>query len=40
MSKSAKKDLYEAPDYYLLDELLTDEHKLIRATARDWVKKK
>ncbi len=39
MSKSTKKDLYEAPDYYLLDELLTDEHKLIRATARDWVKK-
>ncbi|RYG17219.1 MAG: acyl-CoA dehydrogenase, partial [Chitinophagaceae bacterium] len=39
MSKSVKKDLYEAPDYYLLDELLTDEHKLIRATAREWVKK-
>src|SRR6195952_1049369 len=35
----AKTDLYEAPDYYLLDELLTDEHKLIRQTARDWVKK-
>jgi glutaryl-CoA dehydrogenase len=34
----AKTDLYEAPDYYLLDELLTDEHKLIRQTARDWVK--
>lgn len=39
MSRSTKKDLYEAPDYYLLDELLTDEHKLIRATAREWVKK-
>jgi glutaryl-CoA dehydrogenase len=35
----AKTDLYEAPDYYLLDELLTDEHKLIRASVRDWVKK-
>src|SRR6201985_2574644 len=35
----AKTDLYEAPDYYLLDELLTDEHKLIRATVRDWVKR-
>ena len=34
-----KTDLYESPDYYLLDELLTDEHKLIRATVRDWVKK-
>src|ERR1700712_2418149 len=35
----AKTDLYEAPDYYLLDELLSDEHKLIRQTARDWVKR-
>ena len=34
-----KTDLYESPDYYLLDELLTDEHKLIRSTVRDWVKK-
>ena len=32
-------DLYQAPDYYLLDDLLTDEHKLIRDSARDWVKK-
>jgi glutaryl-CoA dehydrogenase len=35
----AKTDLFESPDYYLMDELLTDEHKLIRATVRDWVKK-
>jgi glutaryl-CoA dehydrogenase len=34
----AKTDLYEAPDYYLLDELLSEEHKLIRASVRDWVK--
>jgi len=34
-----KTDLYESPDYYLLDELLTDEHKLIRSSVRDWVKK-
>jgi glutaryl-CoA dehydrogenase len=34
-----KTDLFEAPDYYLLDELLTSEHKLIRATVREWVKK-
>jgi len=34
-----KKDLFESPDYYLLDELLTSEHKLIRSTVRDWVKK-
>lgn len=32
-------DRYQAPDYYSLDELLTDEHKLIRDTARAWVKK-
>ena len=32
-------DRYIAPDYYLLDDLLTDEHKLIRDTARAWVKK-
>ena len=35
----SKTDLYESPDYYLLDELLTEEHKLIRKTVRDWVKK-
>jgi glutaryl-CoA dehydrogenase len=34
-----KTDLFESPDYYLLDELLTDEHKLIRSSVRDWVKK-
>src|SRR5690554_2708926 len=34
-----RSDLYVAPDYYQMDDLLTDEHKLIRDTARDWVKK-
>ena len=34
-----KQDLFQAPDYYNLDELLTEEHKLIRDSARDWVKK-
>lgn len=33
------QDLYQHPDYYLLDELLSDEHKLIRDTVRAWVKK-
>jgi glutaryl-CoA dehydrogenase len=28
---------YKAPDYYLADELLTDEHKIIRKAVRDWV---
>ena len=32
-------DSYEGHDYYLMDELLTEEHKLIRQTVRDWVKK-
>ncbi|MDR0193801.1 MAG: acyl-CoA dehydrogenase family protein [Myroides sp.] len=34
-----RPDLFQAPDYYLLDDLLTDEHKLIRDTARAWVKR-
>ena len=33
------KDLFQAPDYYQLDELLTEEHKMVRDAARDWVKK-
>jgi len=33
------QDLYQAPDYYLLDELLTEEHVLIRDSAREWVKR-
>lgn len=32
-------DRFQAPDYYLLDDLLSDEHKLIRNTVREWVKK-
>ncbi|WP_271405486.1 acyl-CoA dehydrogenase family protein [Tenacibaculum soleae] len=34
-----KPDLFQAPDYYQIDDLLTDEHKLVRDTAREWVKK-
>jgi glutaryl-CoA dehydrogenase len=34
-----KTDLYQAPDYYQMDDLLSDEHKLIRDTARAWIKK-
>ena len=32
-------DRYEAHDYYNMDDLLTEEHKLIRDAARAWVKK-
>ncbi|MCK8521099.1 acyl-CoA dehydrogenase family protein [Aquimarina sp. D1M17] len=34
-----KPDLFEAPDYYQIDELLSDEHKLVRDAARSWVKR-
>jgi glutaryl-CoA dehydrogenase len=34
-----EKDLYQHPDYYLVDELLSDEHKLIRDSVRAYVKK-
>ena len=34
-----KPDLFQSPDYYLLDELLSDEHKMVRDAARAWVKK-
>jgi glutaryl-CoA dehydrogenase len=34
-----KPDLFEAPDYYNVDELLTEEHKLVRDAAREWVKR-
>jgi glutaryl-CoA dehydrogenase len=38
-SRSYKQDLFESPDYYLVDELLTEEHRLIRQSVREWVKK-
>jgi glutaryl-CoA dehydrogenase len=34
-----KTDQYQAPDYFNMDDLLTDEHKLIRDSAREWIKK-
>ena len=37
--KANKPDLYAHPDYYLMDELLTEEHKLVRGMVRDYVKK-
>ncbi len=32
-------DEFESPDFYVLDDLLTEEHKLIRSSVRDFVKK-
>jgi glutaryl-CoA dehydrogenase len=34
-----KPDLFEAPDYYNLDDLLSEEHLLVRDAARQWVKR-
>lgn len=34
-----RTDLFEAPDYYNLDDLLSEEHKLVRDAARQWVKR-
>lgn len=38
-NNSMQKDLYQHPDYYLVDELLTEEQKLIRDSVRAYVKK-
>ncbi|HNQ83842.1 MAG TPA: acyl-CoA dehydrogenase family protein, partial [Bacteroidales bacterium] len=29
--------LYNPPDHYLVDDLYTEEHKIVRQAARDWV---
>ncbi len=33
------QDRFQSHDYFLVDELLTDEQKLIRNSVREWVKK-
>jgi alkylation response protein AidB-like acyl-CoA dehydrogenase len=33
------KDRFQYHDYYLMDELLTEEHILVRNSVREWVKK-
>lgn len=32
-------DQFQSPDYFLVDELFTEEHKLIRESVRNYVKK-
>ncbi len=39
LKKAAGQDLYQHHDYYLLDEMLSEEHVLIRQSVQDWVKK-
>src|SRR6056297_2791490 len=34
-----RTDNFQAPDYYNIDELLTDEHKMVRDASREWVKR-
>src|SRR5699024_3020382 len=34
-----KTDNFQSPDYYNLDALLSDEHKMVRDATRDWVKR-
>jgi glutaryl-CoA dehydrogenase len=36
---AVKTDTFQSPDYYQLDDLLTEEHKLIRESVRSYVKK-
>lgn len=36
---ATRTDLFQSPDYFGVDELLTEEHKLIRETVRNYVKK-
>lgn len=37
--KRNKADQFESPDFYALDDLLSDEHKLVRSSMRDFVKR-
>jgi glutaryl-CoA dehydrogenase len=36
---AARTDLFTSPDYYNLDDLLTEEQKLVRESVRNYVKK-
>jgi len=39
MASSLKNDVFQSPDYYQVDDLLTEEQKLIRESVRAYVKK-
>ncbi len=36
---AAKTDLFQSPDYYNVDDLLTEEQKMVRDSVRNYVKK-
>ncbi len=39
IQKSAKQDVFEHPDFYGMDDLLTEEHIMVRGAVRDFVKR-
>lgn len=39
MKTSSQEDRYQHHDYYQVDDLLSEDHKLARQVVRDWVKK-
>lgn len=36
---AVRADLFESPDHYQIDELLSEEHLMVRTAVRDYVKK-
>src|SRR6202171_2077990 len=36
---ASKTDVFQSPDYYQVDDLLTEEQKLIRESVRSYVKR-
>ncbi|MEM9837497.1 MAG: acyl-CoA dehydrogenase, partial [Bacteroidota bacterium] len=38
LHRNAKADPFQFHDHYLVEDLLTDEHRMVRGAVRDWVK--
>jgi glutaryl-CoA dehydrogenase len=36
---AVRADLFESPDHYQLDDLLSEEHLMVRTAVRDYVKR-
>ncbi len=39
IQKKAKEDRFQFHDYYLVDDLMDEDHRMARTAVRDWVKK-
>ncbi|HYG39798.1 MAG TPA: acyl-CoA dehydrogenase family protein [Cytophagales bacterium] len=39
IQRKSSADTFDSPDFYSMDDLLSEEHKLIRSSIRDFVKK-